>query len=423
MKKFTLAILCLAATLSNVSTANARQTAAPASTSPAAVQQSSREVRQKTFEKVWKIVRERFFDPNFNGVDWNKAHDRYAPLLAAVASDAEFYTLLNRMVGELKVSHMQIVPPEAIKQLTAPPVTTGLTLRMVEDQLVVMRIVPGSSAEREGIRTGFVVQKLDGADVKDLKSALRKLRGDPHTKVRLVYLDERDAMHETMLERLPLGSDQVDKDKFGAISLYALFESKLIEDGIGYLRFTSFISSLNAKIQTAVEAMHDAPALIIDLRGNGGGADEVAIRLAGLLFDKPTQLMITRTRTGDTNYYRARPSKNPYLAPVVILLDEGSGSASEQFAAGMQEAGRAFVVGKKTAGDDMDADIEKLPTGAYFIYASGEPRTPKGVIIEGRGVIPDLEVNLTRAGLLKGDDAQLDAAIRYIKQKTNKGTD
>jgi C-terminal processing protease CtpA/Prc len=71
----------------------------------------------------------------------------------------------------------------------------------------------------------------------------------------------------------------------------------------------------------------------------------------------------------------------------------------------------------KTEGDDMDADLVKLPTGAYLIYAAGQPRTPKGVVVEGRGVIPDLEVNLTRAGLLRGEDAQLDAALQYIRRK------
>ncbi|MDT7603495.1 MAG: carboxyl-terminal processing protease [Acidobacteriota bacterium] len=418
MKKFFLAILCLVAASS---TAVAQQSALPAPANPAA-HESTTKVRQKTFEKVWMITRDKFFDPNFNGVDWNKVHERYAPQVAAVKTDAELYDLLNRMVGELKFSHMEIVTPDVIKALGAPPVTTGLGLRNVEGRLVVMRVLPGSSASREGLRPGFVVQRIDGEEVTDLQLALGKLHGDPHTKVRLSYLDERDATREVTLERMPLGAGEVDRDKFGSIPLYALFESRRLEAGIGYIRFTSFIPSLNEKIRQAVESLHDAPGLVIDLRGNGGGDDEVAIRLAGLLFDKPTQLMITRTRKGDTNYYRARPAKNPYTGMVVILMDEGSGSASEQFAAGMQEAGRAYVVGKKSGGDDMDADIVELPTGAYFIYAAGEPRTPKGVIVEGRGVIPDLEVNLTRAGLLRGDDAQLGAAIQYITQKMSKGT-
>jgi carboxyl-terminal processing protease len=240
--------------------------------------------------------------------------------------------------------------------------------------------------------------------------------------VRATFLDERDQPREFALERAPLNPNQVDRETEGGLSLYALFESRRLEGGVGYIRFTTFVASLDKKIRAAIEGMHDAPGIVIDLRHNGGGDDGVAIHMANLLFDKPTQLMIARTRKGADNYYRARPAKNPYLGTVVILIDEGSGSASEQFAAGMQEAGRAYVIGKRSEGDDMDADIEKLPTGALLIYAAGEPRTPKGFVVEGHGVSPDLEVNLTRAGLLRGEDVQLAAALEYIKQKTSKGT-
>jgi C-terminal processing protease CtpA/Prc len=104
-------------------------------------------------------------------------------------------------------------------------------------------------------------------------------------------------------------------------------------------------------------------------------------------------------------------------------VDGQSGSASEQLTAGLQEAGRAYVVGTRTAGDDMDAEMEELPTGDYLLYAAGLPHTPRGSVVEGRGVKPDLEVNLTRAGLLRGEDAQLEAALRYIRTKTSKGND
>ncbi|MFL6257520.1 MAG: S41 family peptidase [Pyrinomonadaceae bacterium] len=382
------------------------------------------ELRRKTFEKAWEIVRDKFYDPSFNGVDWNRTRERYAPLVAAAQTDAELYELLKRMLSELKVSHMGVVTPDALKQLTAPPVTTGLGIRMVEGQIVVMRVLKGSSAEREGVRPGFVVEQVGGAAVKDLDEALAKLHGAPNTKVVVKFLNERDELRELTLERMPLGRGEVERSKLaGDASLYALFEARRLEGGAGYIRFTSFIPALDKKIQEAVASMLDAPGLVIDLRGNGGGDDSVAINLANQLFDKPTQLMVTRTRKGEDFYYKAKPAKRPYLGPVVILVDGASGSASEQLAAGLQESGRAYIVGNVTAGDDMDAELEELPTGAYLIYASGLPHTPKGLVVEGRGVKPDLEVNLTRAGLLQGVDAQLDAALRYIRnQTTSKGS-
>lgn len=100
----------------------------------------------------------------------------------------------------------------------------------------------------------------------------------------------------------------------------------------------------------------------------------------------------------------------------MLLLDDLSGSASEQLAAGLQELGRALVVGTRSHGSDLDADVKVLPDGALLAYAYGEPRTPKGIVIEGRGVIPDIEVKLTRALLLTGVDPQLEAAIKYLQR-------
>jgi carboxyl-terminal processing protease len=416
MKKIVVIILCLFL-------ARAAAATQASKTLAAAPDSNARALWQKTFQKTWEIVRDKFYDPNFNGVDWEKVRERYAPQVAAVGSEQELYRLLEKMLAELKVSHMDIITPDAIRQMNAPPVTTGMGIRNVEGRATVTRILPGSSAEREGVRPGFVVLKVGGTDVKDSDDVLSKLHGAASTKVVVTFLAERDETHDITLERTPLHPGEVEQTKFsgGGLSLYALFDAHRIEGGIGYIRFSQFIPALNKKIGEAFASMSDAPGVIVDLRGNGGGDDSVAVNLAGQLFDKPTQLMITRTRKGDIDYYRARPSKNPYLGPVVVLVDAESGSASEQLTAGLQESGRAYVIGTRTEGDDMDADLEKLPTGAYLVYAAGQPRTPKGVVVEGRGVIPDLEVNLTRAGLLAGHDAQLEAATLYIRNHA-KGT-
>lgn len=379
--------------------------------------ESSQIERQKTFEVVWSTIQKKYYDPTFSGLDWYKVRERYAPQVIAVKTDQELCKLLTKMLGELHTSHLEIIPPEALAQMEAPPTTTGLGLRSIDGQVVIFRILSGSSAERAGLHPGFVVMKIDDSPVPNLDGALEHLGGPANTKVRLTYLDDRDAQREVTVEREALQPGLLDKYQMGKLSLYAIFDSRRLAGGIGYIRFTSFIEALNTKIRAAIVSMHDAPGLIIDLRGNGGGDDSVAIKMAGMLFDKKTQLMITRTRMGDDDYYQARPQKHAFLGTVVILVDDASGSASEQFAAGMQESGRAIVIGKTTEGEDMDADILKLPTGAYLVYAYGLPRTPKGVVIEGRGVIPNIDVSLSRAELLKGNDSQLNAAIAYIQKQ------
>jgi carboxyl-terminal processing protease len=378
--------------------------------------QTSPELKLKTFEKVWKTVNDGFYDPNFNGVNWKAVHDRYAPRIDATKTEAEFYDLLDDMLAELKVSHMEILKPEDLAQLKKVTTTTGLGLRAIDGQVVVTRILPDSSAAKAGLKTGFVVTGVNGQPVKTLQETSPALGGPAGSTLKLSYLNENDQPAEATLERVGLSDE--NKGNIGAgLKFYFLFASERLRNNIGYFRFSSFVGAVSPQITAAIESMKDAPGIIIDLRGNGGGDDEVAIKMANMLFDKETQLMITRTRKGDDMYYKAKPVKNPYRGPVVILVDEFSGSASEQFTAGMQEAGRAYVIGKTTEGDDMDADLAKLPTGAYLIYATGQPRTPKGVVIEGRGVIPDKEVSLTRKELLAGQDAQLEAAIQYIESR------
>lgn len=402
MKKYIAPLACLVFLIFAVNFASAQT-------------ESTAQIRQKTFEKIWQTVNEKYFDPNFGGVDWRTARDRYAPQVAAVKTDDEFYELMKTMLGELKVSHLEILTPDVLAKLKAVGTTTGLTLGEIENQVVITRVSENSSAAKADLKIGYVITKINGEAVVNLAGAKRKLYGEPNTTLRLSYLNETDKENETTLERTPLNeSDR--QDLGGGLHLYAQFESKLLPSNTGYLHFTYFLQFLNPRITSAIESFKDARGIIIDLRGNGGGEDSVALNIANMLFDKKTQLMIMKTRKGDDFYYKAKPSKNPYLGRVVILLDEQSGSASEQIAAGLQEAGRAFVIGKTSKGADLDATSVGLPIKALFLYAYGQPRTPKGVIIEGRGVIPDKEVKLTRESLLAGHDAQLEAAIDYINK-------
>ena len=121
-------------------------------------------------------------------------------------------------------------------------------------------------------------------------------------------------------------------------------------------------------------------------------------------------------RTGHTNF-AVFPQPGAYTGPVAILIDGSSASTSEVFAGGMQDIGRAVVIGERSAGAALPSIFEKLPTGALFQYAIADFKTPKGVLVEGRGVVPDREVKLTRRALLEGRDTQLEAAIEQVTKK------
>ncbi|HJQ26327.1 MAG TPA: S41 family peptidase [Blastocatellia bacterium] len=393
--------------------------------------QTPESLRQRTFEIVWRTVNDKHFDPNHNGVDWARIHEQYAPRVRAAKDDEAFYKLLNQMLGELHQSHHAVIPPQALKGMQESHASIGIKYQLIAGQVLITRVEPDSAASRAGLRPGFVIKQVGDTKAEEALAANSgqgqtpsqtsemvadqiedALAGKAGTQVRMVYLDERDRAHDVTLVR--------DKDKgemvlVEGLPLYAEIETKRLTDGIGYLRFSQFLPQLKQRIHEALLGMSDAPGIIIDLRGNGGGEDMIGLEMAAHLFARPTVFNVMRTRQGIKNI-SVKPEAKTYGGPVVILVDEGSGSASEQFAAPMQELGRAVIVGVRTAGADLDADLKRLPTGAILLYAFSECRTPKGVVIEGRGVIPDVEVKLTRAALLAGGDPQLQAAIREVQR-------
>ncbi|RMG54472.1 MAG: PDZ domain-containing protein [Acidobacteria bacterium] len=413
------------------------------------VQRTTSDLRQQTFELVWRRVKEKHYDPQLNGVDWDAIHEKYAPLVAAARSDDEFYALLNQMLGELHQSHFAVIPPsvtidedaEAGASETPPSearsdrradhdAEVGLTVQWVEDQPVITRVEERSPAARAGLRPGFVVTHIDGEPVNELweKLALRKvrpverrslfmrridrrLRGPAGSTVGISYLDERDRPHTVTLKRQRSDGRPV---KFGQLPvIFTKIEARRLAHGIGYLRFNAFMMPLLEEIRRAIRSFHDAPGIIIDLRGNPGGLGSMATAVARLFYEKRTLLGTMKLRRGEIRF-AVFPAPDAYSGPVVILTDEGTASTSEILAGGMQETGRAIVVGRPSLGAVLPSVIEKLPTGARLQYAIADFKTPGGLLLEGRGVYPDVPVELTRHDLLTQSDPILERAISVI---------
>jgi carboxyl-terminal processing protease len=232
----------------------------------------------------------------------------------------------------------------------------------------------------------------------------------------LRFLDGKEQPAEAMLTRDPPARAAVQALMMPPI----VPEVRVLRRGdVGIIAFNFFLlEPVLGEIQKAIDGFRQSGAkgLVIDLRGNPGGFGGMAIPVAARLVSKETNLGTVQFRDFANNLVAA-PSLGikPFTGKVVLLTDEGSASTSEILAAGLQEAKRAVVVGEGTAGLTLGSTIEALPGGAVIQIPVAGFKTPKGVAIEGRGVLPDRRVLETRATLLAGQDPALDEAVNLAR--------
>jgi carboxyl-terminal processing protease len=416
--------------------------------------ENSSAIRRQTFDIVWQTVKDKHFDPTMGGVDWDLARATYAPRAAAAKSDQELYVLLQEMLGLLHQSHFNIIPPGAFvpeEQKDADEGIggdVGVDLRLIGGSAMITHVAPDSSASRAGLRPGFMVKQVNGAPVEQILAVFAKsteraelknihmtrrvlaaINGAPGTTVKIIYLDDKDQAREATLTREKMKGEM--SPRIGNFPpQYTEFEAKRLVNPaagtaagghgyIGYIRFNIFTTPVIEKLKAVITAFSDSAGIIFDLRGNPGGVGGIASTIAGRICDKPGSLGTMKMRSGEMRF-AVFPQTKPYTGPVAVLIDGMSASTSEVFSSGIQEMGRAVIVGERSAGAALPSFIQKLPTGALFQFAIADFRTPKGVLIEGRGVTPDVEAHYDRAALLAGHDSQLEAAMEQIRQSQDK---
>lgn len=392
------------------------------------------ELRTETFEFVWKTVNDTYWDKSFNGVNWQSVHDKYASMVKPAQKSEDFHRLLDQMLGELKESHFKIIPPDRVRTLGSrmddvQPGGIGIDLRWVDRQLLVTELRKDFPAAAAGIRKGFVVTKINGKTPDQLfeefqkknpgfhakeglvrvRAAGQELAGKANTQIKLEVLDDKDKLVVVELTRkaVPLGN---------ALE----FESRKLEGNIGYLTFNVFIGDAVAKFQAALREFHDSKAVIIDLRGNPGGVGSMAATMANSIFSGAGSLGVSRFRYETQQFSYKGSGRDAYMGKIVIVVDENSVSTSEVFAGGLQENGRVTVVGTTTAGAVLPSLQSILPTGGVLQHVISDFKTPKGIVLEGRGVIPDIVARPTRAALLGGHDVAFERAVEFISPVSSK---
>jgi len=410
----------------------------------------------KSFETVWQTINDKHIDPTFGGLDWLEVHDRYQPQIAAAKNEEEFYLLVNKMLFELNISHIAVIPPDDLGQIDpilSAEGSIGIDVRMIEDNAVITSVKSGSVGDQAGLKSGYIIKSINGIDIEkitDLKyiddiklqdieqkksvdwnilippynernrkknitgAILEKIYGPSDTSVSIEYVDEKgDSYLKKIVRAQRIGKMQFDD---ALPPFFVEFESKLLENNIGYVRFNAFMPPVHNKFKDTIKSIQDTTALIIDIRGNHGGFFDVRKAVAETLV-KDRVLFWRYQGIDKTQEAYLEPADSVYEGPVVVMVDHLSVSSAEEFSGGLKAIKRATIVGERTPGVVVTGNFEKLPNGATFVYPKAWTITADGTVLEGHGVVPDIEMALDRNELLQGKDSQLEAAVRFIKNR------
>jgi carboxyl-terminal processing protease len=247
----------------------------------------------------------------------------------------------------------------------------------------ILRPIDGSPAQRAGLRAGDQIVRIDGTDIgADLAGAIARMRGVSGS---VVALSIRREGNPELLE-FALRRAQVEVHSVLAQSL---------EPGLGYLRITTFSETTAQDVARAISRLkRDNPrgieGLVLDLRNNPGGVLEAGVAVADAFLS--SGVIVTADGRTPEARFRMDAAHGDLIngAPLVVLVNGGSASASEIVAGALKDHGRAVLVGRKTYGKGSVQTVLPLPRGGAVKLTTSRYFTPSGASIHGKGIVPDV---------------------------------
>lgn len=305
----------------------------------------------------------------------------------------------------LRDSHTGFITPERLAEMRrqqqneAAFTGIGILLLSKDGKFYARLVFSGSPAQRAGLRPFDRIVAIDGVSTEGMTTdqVSSRIRGPQGTPVTLtVQRPGQPSPVVVTVVREPIVVPSVE---------WAVAEGQL-----GYVRFGQFNQGASARLARALSELQQqgVRGLVLDLRGNPGGFVSELNRVAELFLPRGVVVYTMESRDEGRRSYvtRTGPFLDPAL-PVVVLVDDDTASAAELLSAALRDHGRAPLVGLRTAGAVLVSVTFPLPGGAGLSVAIARMLTPRGEELEGRGLSPDVEVDLTAADLDSGFDSQL----------------
>lgn len=390
-----------------------------------------------TLDEVWRRVLEKHYDPTLACRDWPALRLQYGQELVGIDDRAEAYAVVNKLLDELGQSHFRLFPPQrADDDQPVGSAVPRMQVRWIEDRLVVVQ--SRTTGKTGTVPTGAELVAIEG---QPLGETIDRVKGRTERPSEFAFEIARAAQARLSCEqagdhrKVAIHDPKSDKEVVRMVTcedpegelvtlgnlenLPTRVEHRMLPGTtIGHLAFNIWMLPMVKRVEAAMDDLRaqGMTALVLDLRGNPGGVGAMSVPVARLLLAKPGSLGKLRFRDFEQEF-KVEAGQDAFTGPVVLLVDEGTASTSEIFAAGLRDLGRVTIVGgRASAGAALPSVIEELAGGAVLQYVVGDYQSPKGTIVEGIGVVPDVIVPETRADFAAGKDPVLEAAIGQLQK-------
>lgn len=283
-----------------------------------------------------------------------------------------------------------------------------MTKDLEKNAILIIKPIENSPAEKAGILPGDLITKVDDVEYTGdkLEEASNKIRGEEGTKVKLeIYRNGETKTFE--LTRTKVVVSHVT--------------TKVLNNDIGYIAISDFEGECASEFETKYKQLEKQgiKKLTIDIRNNGGGIVDEALKIANMLVDKDSTLLITKDKSDKEEITKA--TEKPIInMPTVVLVNGYSASASEILAGALKDNGKATLVGTKTYGKGIIQELHQLSDGSGLKITVSEYYTPNHNAIHKIGITPDVEIDLSedvkqQTTIQEKDDNQLQKAIEILK--------
>jgi len=257
----------------------------------------------------------------------------------------------------------------------------GIVITVRENKLTIVSPIKNTPGERAGLKAGDVIKAVDGQLTSEIsqKKAVDLMRGEPGAHVTLTILRGEE--------------EEFDLDITRAIIEVPYVEHNMETDKIGYVSIAQFVNDVGYKTRDAIKDLESqgAQALILDLRSNPGGILDEAVKVASNFINEGTVVTVKSRRSEDETF-NAKPDIEATELPVIVLINEGSASASEIVAGAISDTDRGKLLGQKTFGKGTVQTVIPLNDGSALRLTTARYYTPDGTFIHEKGIEPDYKV-------------------------------